>query len=109
MLCRTLDPGVGTFVREGTCDRCWLRGCFNWPSGYRQLFEWMTAWLQLSSESSRQAPVQSRVNSSLTADELLWSAAACLSDPQGGSFGDRIRSFPRDVLVEFAAEWLVVR
>jgi len=65
----------------------------------------MPAWLQRSRESSRQAPVQSRVNSSLTGDELLWSAAACVPDPQGGSFGDRIRSLPRDVV----AEWLVVR
>ena len=41
--------------------------------------------------------------------ELLWCAAACVRDPQGGSFGERIRSLPRDVVVEFAAERLVVR
>ena len=41
--------------------------------------------------------------------ELLWSAAACVRDPQGGSFGARIRRLPRDVVVEFAAEWLVLR
>jgi arylsulfatase len=41
--------------------------------------------------------------------ELLWCAAACVRDPQGGSFGDRIQSLPRDVVVEFAAERLVVR
>ena len=41
--------------------------------------------------------------------ELLWSAAACVRDPQGGSFGARIRRLPRDVVVEFAAERLVLR
>lgn len=41
--------------------------------------------------------------------ELLWSAAACVRDPQNGSFGSRIRQLPRDVLVEFAAERLVLR
>ena len=41
--------------------------------------------------------------------ELLWSAAACVRDPQGGSFGARLRRLPRDVVVEFAAERLVLR
>ena len=41
--------------------------------------------------------------------ELLWSAATCVRDPQGGSFGARIRRLPRDVVVEFAEERLVLR
>ena len=41
--------------------------------------------------------------------ELIWSAAACVREPQSGSFGARIRQLPRDVVVEFAAERLVVR
>lgn len=41
--------------------------------------------------------------------ELLWSAAACVRDPRGGSFGARIRRLPRDVVVEFAAERRVLR
>ena len=41
--------------------------------------------------------------------ELLWSAAACIRDPQCVSFGSRIRQLPRDVVVEFADERLVLR
>ena len=41
--------------------------------------------------------------------ELLWSAAECVRDPGVGSFGSRIRRLPKDVVVEFADEKLVLR
>ena len=41
--------------------------------------------------------------------ELLWCAAASVRQPQNGSFGERIRFLPPDVVVEFAEEMLVVR
>lgn len=41
--------------------------------------------------------------------ELLWSAAASVRDPQDGSFISRIRELPRDVMVEFADEQLLIR
>lgn len=41
--------------------------------------------------------------------ELVWSAAACVREPHGDSFGARIRRLPSEVVVEFAAERLVVR
>ena len=41
--------------------------------------------------------------------ELLWSAAACVRDPRGSSFGSRIRRLPEEVVVEFADERLILR
>ena len=41
--------------------------------------------------------------------EALWAAASSVRAPQQGSFGDRMRRLPRDVVVEFAAERLVLR
>jgi choline-sulfatase len=41
--------------------------------------------------------------------EALWAAASSVRAPQQGSFGTRLRRLPRDVVVEFAAERLVLR
>lgn len=75
-----------------------LKGCFL-EGATRSLFvhrppQPRAAWRRLRSAGQRAYGLT----------ELLWSAAECVRDPKGGSFGTRIRRLPRDVVVEFASE-----